>query len=90
MDESGGWLVMRRISAFLTKSCQRMSRILRIQAPLVHCMNPLYIRLVNCPAFRSVKHYRQYEDPVLMEFGQGRPQGIGAPLPPEVKKFLEI
>jgi len=53
-------------------------------------MNPLYIRFVNCPAFRSVKHYRQYEDPVLMEFGQGGPQGIGAPLPPEVKKFLEI
>ena len=31
MDESVGWLVMRRMSAFLTKSCrQRMSRILRI------------------------------------------------------------
>jgi len=28
-DESGGWLVIRRTSAFLTKSCQRMSRILR-------------------------------------------------------------
>ena len=23
MDESGGWLVARRMSAFLTKSCQR-------------------------------------------------------------------
>ena len=29
IDESGGWLVMRRMSAFLTKSCQRMSRFLR-------------------------------------------------------------
>ena len=29
MDESCGWLVMRRMSAFLTKSCQRMSRIFR-------------------------------------------------------------
>ena len=30
MDESGGsWLVMRRMSAFLAKSCQRMSSILR-------------------------------------------------------------
>ena len=28
MDESGGWLVMRWMSAFLTNSCQRMSRIL--------------------------------------------------------------
>ena len=28
MDESRGWLVMRRMPAFLTKSCQRMSRIL--------------------------------------------------------------
>jgi len=25
MDESGGWLVMRRMTAFLTKSCQRAS-----------------------------------------------------------------
>ena len=29
MDESGRWLVMRRMLAFLTKSCQQMSRILR-------------------------------------------------------------
>ena len=29
MDESGGWLVMLRMSAFPTTSCQRMSRILR-------------------------------------------------------------
>ena len=29
MDESGGWLVMRRMSALLKKSCQRMSRIFR-------------------------------------------------------------
>ena len=29
MDESGGWLVMQRMLAFLTKSCLRMSRILR-------------------------------------------------------------
>ena len=29
VDDSGGWLVIRRMSAFLTKSCQRMSRILR-------------------------------------------------------------
>ena len=28
VDESGGWLVVWRMSAFLTKSCQRMSRIL--------------------------------------------------------------
>ena len=28
-DESGGWLVMQRMLAFLTKSCLRMSRILR-------------------------------------------------------------
>jgi len=27
--ESGGWLVIWRMSAFLTKSCQQMSRILR-------------------------------------------------------------
>ena len=30
MDESGGWLVMRRMSAFLKKLCQRMPRILCI------------------------------------------------------------
>ena len=28
MDESGGWLVVRRMSAFLIKSCQWMTRIL--------------------------------------------------------------
>ena len=39
------------------------------QTPLVHCINPLYICLVNCPAFRFIKHYREYEDPVQMEFG---------------------
>jgi len=33
-----------------------------------HCINPLCIRLVNCPAFRSIKHYRECENPVLMEF----------------------
>ena len=30
MDESGGWLVVLRVSAFPTTACQRMSRILRI------------------------------------------------------------
>jgi len=30
-----------------------------LPAPLVHCINPLYIRLVNCPAFISIKHYRE-------------------------------
>jgi len=29
MDESGGWLVMLRVSAFPTTSCRRMSRIFR-------------------------------------------------------------
>ena len=68
MDESGGWLVMRRMSAFLTKSCQRMSRILR-RHHWYTASNLLYIRLVNCSAFRSTQHYLEYEDPVQMEFG---------------------
>jgi len=37
--------------------------------PLVQCINLLYICLVNCPAFQSLKPYREYEDPVQMEFG---------------------
>ena len=64
MDESGGWLVMRRMSAFLTKSCQRVSRIFRR-----HRWSTASFRLVNCPAFRSTKHYREYEDPVQMDLG---------------------
>ena len=51
MDESGGWLVKRRMLAFLTKSCQRMSKILRRHH--LHCINPLCIHLVNCPAIWS-------------------------------------
>jgi len=39
------------------------------QAPSVHCINPLYICLVNCPAFRLIKHYQEHEDPVQVEFG---------------------
>ena len=68
MDESGGWLVLRWMSAFLTKSCQRMSRILR-RHHWYTASNLLYIRLVNCSAFRSTQHYLEYEDPVQMEFG---------------------
>jgi len=45
MDESGGWLVMRQMSAFLTKSCRRMSRILRRHhwsiGPSIHCISAL-------------------------------------------------
>ena len=46
MDESGGWLVMRWMLAFLTKSCQRMFRILRRHhwsTASIHCISALLI-----------------------------------------------
>ena len=68
MDESCGWLVMRQMSAFLIKSCPTYVQD-SSYAPLVHGINPLYIRPVSLPAFRSTKHYREYEDPVQMDLG---------------------
>ena len=46
MDESGGWLAMRRILALLTKLCQRMSRFLcrhHWSIALIHCISALLI-----------------------------------------------
>ena len=60
MDESGCWLVMRRMSAFLTN----------VPRFFVGTIGPLHqSSLVSCPAFRSTEHYREYEDPVQTEFG---------------------
>jgi len=56
-DESGGWLVTRRMSAFLTKVMPTNAQD-SAQAPMVNCANPLYIHLVNCPVLRSINHYR--------------------------------
>ena len=42
---------VRRRDLKMDKSGGWMSAFLT----LVYCINPLYIRLVNCPAFRSIK-----------------------------------
>ena len=53
MDESDGWLVMRWMDVSISdKSCQRMSRIVRR-----HHWSTASVRLANCPAVRSIKHY---------------------------------
>ena len=46
MDESGSWLVMRQMTAFLTKSCRQMSRILcrhHCSTASVQCVSTLLI-----------------------------------------------
>ena len=46
MDESRGWLAVRRVLAFLTNSCQRMSRILRrhhLSTASIRCISALLI-----------------------------------------------
>ena len=61
--EIGGWLVMRRMSAFLTKSCRQMSTIL--------CRHHWSTATIRCiyTLFRSIQHYREYEDLVQMKIG---------------------
>ena len=65
-DESDGRLVIWRMSAFLTKSCQWMPRI------LLDTTGPMHQFTVDCPTFRPIKHYREYEDPVQMKLGLSR------------------
>ena len=45
--------ILRQISSLMCPKIQRTQVIMNV---------------VNCPAFRSTEHYREYEDPVLMEF----------------------
>jgi len=55
MYESGGWLEMQQMWAFLTKSCQRMSRILRRHhwsTASIRCISALF----SYPAFRSTEY----------------------------------
>ena len=43
-----------------------------LQAPLVKCINPLHIGLVDCPALWDVEHNWLYVDVVQLEFGPSR------------------
>jgi len=57
------WLVGNATDVGISdKVMDRMSRILRRHNW------PTALILVNSPAFRSIKHYWEYEDPVQMEF----------------------
>jgi len=58
-----------------------MSRILRRH----HCIHPLYIRLVDSPAFRSIKHYQEYKNPVK---NKGSPYSIAEQRVPEMIPVL--
>jgi len=53
--ESGGWLVMQQMSAFLTKSCLRMSRILHRHHWSTASICCIFALLIDS-AFRSIKH----------------------------------
>jgi len=55
MYESGDWLEMQQMWAFLTKSCQRMFRILRRHhwsTASIRCISALF----SYPAFRSTEY----------------------------------